>query len=193
MLPMKTRFVLDYFHVAMKLRHIDQFVGRIPPCMLSPGASIFELYDRSNYLRASVWTGRRDKFEESFHTMLRLLIRAKVLLLDDADAATVALGHVCDLRGYLRTNAPGVVNYQAWKRGGQRISSSGVEGTVSHLIGRRPGKSQHMCWTKRGAHLFLQVPCALLNNELLTVCRRWHWEIGSYRTALPWQWRPQHS
>src|ERR1017187_1429693 len=57
MLPMKTRFVLDYFHVAMKLRHIDQCVGRIPPCQLMPGGSIFELYDRSNYLRAYVWTG----------------------------------------------------------------------------------------------------------------------------------------
>ena len=193
MLPMKTRFVLDYFHVAMKLRHIDQSVGRIPPCRLSPGGSIFELYDRSNYLRAYVWTGRRDKFEESFHTMLKLLDQAKVLLPDDADAAAVAQGHVCDLWGYLRTNATGVVNYQAWKRSGQRISSSGVEGTVSHLIGRRLGKGQHMCWTKRGAHLLLQVRCALLNNELLTVFRRWHWEVGSYRTALPWEWRPQHS
>ena len=36
MLPMKTRFALDYFHVAMKLRHIDQSVGRIPPCRLPP-------------------------------------------------------------------------------------------------------------------------------------------------------------
>jgi hypothetical protein len=193
MLPMKTRFVLDYFHIAMKLRHIDQSVGRIPPCRLSPGGAIFELYDRSNYLRAYVWTGRRDKFDESFHTVLKLLDRAKVLLPDDADAATVAQDHVCDLWGYLRTNATGVVNYQAWRRSGQRISSSGVEGTVSHLIGRRLGKGQHMCWTRRGADLLLQVRCALLNNELLTVFRRWHWEVGSYRTALPWDWRPQCS
>ena len=125
--------------------------------------------------------------------MLTLLDGAKVLLPDDADAATVALGHVCDLWGYLRTNAAGVVDYQAWKRSGQRISSSSVEGTVSHLIGRRLRTSQHMCWTKRGAHLLLQVRCALLNNELLTVFRPWHWEVGSYRTALPWEWRPQHS
>jgi hypothetical protein len=27
MLPIRTRFVLDYFHVAMKLRHIDQCIG----------------------------------------------------------------------------------------------------------------------------------------------------------------------
>jgi hypothetical protein len=30
-LPVPTRFVLDYFHVSMKLRHIDQCIGAIPP------------------------------------------------------------------------------------------------------------------------------------------------------------------
>jgi hypothetical protein len=97
----------------------------------------------------------------------------------------VALGLECDLRGHLRTSAAGVVNYQAWTLGGQQISSSGVEGAVSRLIGRLPGKGQHVCWTKTGAHLLLQFRCALLNNELLTVVRRWYWEEGSSCTALP--------
>jgi hypothetical protein len=30
-LPIPTRRVLDYFHVAMKVRHVDQCIGRIPP------------------------------------------------------------------------------------------------------------------------------------------------------------------
>jgi hypothetical protein len=36
-----TRFVLDYFHVSMNLRHIDQCIGAIPPMALSPGGSVF--------------------------------------------------------------------------------------------------------------------------------------------------------
>jgi hypothetical protein len=76
MLSMKIRFGLDYFSVAFKLRHIDRSAGRIPPSRLRPGGSIFGLYDRSNYLCTYVRTGRRDKFEESSHTMLRLLDRA---------------------------------------------------------------------------------------------------------------------
>jgi len=49
------------------------------------------------------------------------------------------------------------------------INAMAVEGTVNRLIGRRLGKGQHMCWTKRGAHLLLQVRCAVLNGELLHV------------------------
>jgi len=47
-LPVPTRFVLDYFHVSMELRHIDQCIGAIPPMVLSPGGSVFELYDGLN-------------------------------------------------------------------------------------------------------------------------------------------------
>jgi hypothetical protein len=193
MLPMKTRFVLDYFHVAMKLRHIDQCVGRIPPCQLTPGGSIFELYDRSNYLRAYVWTGRRDKVEASMHRLTWLLDQVAELSPDDARTAHMALGHVADLADYLRQNAAGIVNYQSWKRRGWRISTSGVEATVNRLIGRRLGKAQQMCWSKRGAHLLLQVRCALLNEQLLPVFQRWHWEVGEHRTKLPYEWVPQHS
>ena len=46
-LPIPTRCVhLDYSHAAMKVRHVDQCIGRIPPYRFSPDGSIFELYDR---------------------------------------------------------------------------------------------------------------------------------------------------
>jgi hypothetical protein len=51
LLPVPTRLVLDYFRVAMKVRHADQCIGRIPPYRFSPNGSVFELYDRFNYLR----------------------------------------------------------------------------------------------------------------------------------------------
>lgn len=70
LLPIRTRFVLDYFHVSMKLRHIDQCIGVIPPTALSPDGSIFELYDRFNYLRGYLWSGRRAKFEQSVDRLL---------------------------------------------------------------------------------------------------------------------------
>jgi hypothetical protein len=69
-LPIPTRCVLDYFHVAMKVRHVDQCIGRIPPFRFSPDGSIFELYDRFNYLRGYLWSGRRSKFKESFDRLL---------------------------------------------------------------------------------------------------------------------------
>ena len=53
-LPIQTHLVLDYFHVSMKLRHIDQCIGRIPPISLSPGSSIFESTIGSTITRAFV-------------------------------------------------------------------------------------------------------------------------------------------
>jgi hypothetical protein len=40
LLPVPTRLVLDYFHVAMKVRHADQCIGRIPPYRFSPNGSL---------------------------------------------------------------------------------------------------------------------------------------------------------
>ena len=115
-------------------------------------------------MRAYVWTGREDKVKESVDTMLVLLERVKSLSPYDAEAAQMVVGHVLELDGYLRANAAGVINHQARQRDGRRISTSGVEATVNRLIGRRLGKDQHVCWTKRGAHLLLEVRCALLTR-----------------------------
>ena len=44
-------------------------------------------------------------------------------------------------------------------------------------------QSQHMCWTKRGAHLPLQVRCAALNGELLHVFNDGSQPSGPARSA----------
>jgi hypothetical protein len=77
LLPVPTRLVLDYFHVAMKVRHADQCIGRIPPYRFAPEGSVFELYNRFNYLRGYLWSGRRAKFKESFDRLLYLLDRVQ--------------------------------------------------------------------------------------------------------------------
>jgi hypothetical protein len=94
------------------------------------------------------------------------------------------------LAGYIRKNDAGVINYGRWRREGRRISTSAVEGTVNRLIGRRLGKGQHMCWTKRGAHLLLQVRCAVLNSEFLRRYQRWFPSVGTRSIGLPWDWIP---
>ena len=104
LLPVHTRFVLDHFHVSMKLRHIDQCIGVIPPTALSPDGSIFELYDRFNYLRGYLWSGRRAKFEQSVDRLLELLDEAKERLPDLERTISMASGHLCDLAGYIRKN-----------------------------------------------------------------------------------------
>jgi hypothetical protein len=113
-----------------------------------------ELYDRFNYLRGYLWSGRRSKFKESFDRLLRLLDRVRDEVSESKRSACIAIAHLCDLQAYLQKNASGIISYREWRNAGKRISTSAVEGTVNRLIGRRMCKSQYMCWSKRGALFF---------------------------------------
>ncbi len=57
---------------------------------------------------------------------------------------------------------------------GRRISSAPAESGMSHLVNQRMGKRQPMCWSLEGAHLLLQVRCAMLDNRLDTRFREWY-------------------
>lgn len=59
-------------------------------------------------------------------------------------------------------------------RYGEKISTAFVESTVNEVISKRMVKKQQMHWTKRGAHLLLQVRVQTLNDDLRDVFCRWH-------------------
>ena len=48
---------------------------------------------------------------------------------------------------------------------GRRIASALAESAVNSLVARRMVKKQQMQWSKRGAHLLLQVRAAVLNGD----------------------------
>ena len=54
------------------------------------------------------------------------------------------------------------------------ISSAFVESTVNEVISRRMAKKQQMRWTKKGAHLLLQVRVKTLNDELRKFFCKWY-------------------
>src|ERR1700694_1317342 len=72
--------------------------------------------------------------------------------------------HLRDLRDYLVNNQTSLTNYAHAYRNGLRISSAPAESGMSHVINQRMGKRQPMCWTAEGAHLLLQVRCAVLDG-----------------------------
>jgi hypothetical protein len=82
--------------------------------------------------------------------------------------------HVSELIGYLRRNRQMIKNYGERWRAGQVISTAFVESLVNSLLGKRFTKKQQMQWTKRGAHLLLQVRTKTLNQELVTTFQRWY-------------------
>jgi len=51
---------------------------------------------------------------------------------------------------------------------------------MSHLINQRMGKRQAMRWSAEGAHLLLQVRCAVLDDRLDTLFRE---QYPQFRTV----------
>jgi len=50
---------------------------------------------------------------------------------------------------------------------------------VNQVISKRFVKKQQMRWTKKGAHLLLQVRAQVLNEDLRPTFERWYWATPS--------------
>jgi hypothetical protein len=59
-------------------------------------------------------------------------------------------------------------------RYGETISSAFVASTINRVVSKRMVKMQQMRWTKRGAHLLLQVRTQTLNSDLRDTFPRWY-------------------
>jgi hypothetical protein len=75
---------------------------------------------------------------------------------------------------YIERNRAFIPNYGERYRYGERISTGFVESTVNQVISKRFCKRQQMQWTKRGAHLLLQMGVKTLNRELGVMFQRWY-------------------
>ncbi len=89
-----------------------------------------------------------------------------------------------NLRDYLCSNWHGLKNYSLERRKGLRISSALAESAMSHLVNQRMGKRQPMSWSSEGAHLLLQVRCAVLDKRLDGLFREWHPTFRNQQAAL---------
>jgi len=84
----------------------------------------------------------------------------------------------------LENNRSVLPNYGRRYRRGETISTAFVESTVNCVLSKRFVKRQSMQWTKRGAHLLLQMRVKILNNELASIFRRWYPAFQVEDTAL---------
>lgn len=75
---------------------------------------------------------------------------------------------------YIESNREMIPNYGERWRNGEAALSAFVESAVSQVISERMVKKQRMRWSKRGAHLLLQVRTRVLNEELRATFDRWY-------------------
>ena len=70
---------------------------------------------------------------------------------------------------------------------GERISTAVVESMVNWVIERRMTKQQPMHWSRRGAHLLIQVRLAVPEGGLEDAFRRWY---PRFPMPVPWEATP---
>jgi hypothetical protein len=75
---------------------------------------------------------------------------------------------------YIENNVGFIPNYGERYHHGERISTGFVESTVNQVVSKRMVKKQQMQWTKRGAHLLLQIRTRVLNDEWEATFRTWY-------------------
>jgi hypothetical protein len=168
-IPQTPRTILDWFHISMRLRHIEQMV----PSMMELFPQV-EALGKIPRLRYKMWNGQwRGALHRMRDCYYGTSLVATTITPIHAERVKRFRRHLIDLRDYLISNQRNLTDYGKARRDGLRISSAPAESGMNHLIGQRMGKRQPMRWSADGAHLLLQVRCAVLDHRLEVLFREW--------------------
>ena len=163
----QSEHILDWFHVTMKLTVISQMRKSLVGA--EPAAWLDEIEKDLESVKWHLWNGNVDQ-------ALRLVDELKTML-DGEELSSERqklLRTIRDLGNYIADNQTFIPDYGDRHRNGERISSAFAESAVNQLVSRRMIKRQQMYWTKRGAHLLLQVRAQVMNGDLRNTFRRWY-------------------
>jgi len=171
--------LLDWFHVTMRItvlrQQLKELVVRAPDDNLSKLDAGFES------IKWYLWHG----------TAFRALQEVEGVQLalegyeEELPASTKLTKSVREFYGYIKANERFIPNYDERYRYGEAIATGFVESTVNQVISKRMVKKQQMRWTKKGAHLLLQVRTQVLNDDLHTTFERWYPAMS--KTDVPLQ------
>ena len=130
-LPQTATHILDWFHIAMKLRPIEQTAAwlarRLPPDERE------ELLEDITAVRWRLWNGQTDR---AIDLIGRLFHDLKAV--EQGSTAIVPLrGGLLNLRTYIEQNRGSIANYSARYREGKRIASTAAEASVNNLVAKR--------------------------------------------------------
>jgi hypothetical protein len=160
--------ILDWFHIGMRLQHLEQIAGGLSaddPAQVAAKAVIVAEVDRLHW---RLWNGKAKDAQISIDRIRAVMHhfqgeQGQRKSITPSRKLWTAL-HALD--GYLTGQSEWLVNYAERHRAGLRVGTAITEGTANFLVNRRMNKSQQMRWSRRGADLLLQVRCAVYNGTL---------------------------
>ena len=158
-----TTHIIDWFHLAMKIRPMQQIADYIVGSRTILCGILAVIDAEIAAFKWKLWHGQ---------------VERAICALENTIADMDTVGREGDLSAarfnsfdqqlltYIRSNRTALVDYGARYRAGRRISTSLAESAVNSLVAKRMVKSQQMRWSPSGAHLMLQVRAAMANGNL---------------------------
>ena len=162
-LPQPTTHIIDWFHIAMKIQPLQQVAYHIVRWRQERTGETAALDEQIRALKWKLWHGQVNRAIQHLERMIAGMTR----LCGQGDLSARRVWNLAHpLLTYIRSNRHSIVGYGARHRSGRRIATALAEPTVNSLIARRMVKKQQMQWSRRGAHLMLQVRATVPNGDL---------------------------
>ena len=161
--PQPTTHIIDWFHIAMKIQPLQQVADHIVRWRDAGNSEMAQVDANVRSLKWKLWHGQTDRALDQLETMTSEFAKLR----ERGNLSATRLLHLAHpLLTYVRSNKSAIINYGARYRSGRRIATALAESGVNSLVARRMVKKQQMQWSKRGAHLLLQVRAAVINGDL---------------------------
>jgi hypothetical protein len=165
----RSEHILDWFHIAMKITVMMQTAKGL----LQEEYPVF--LDKIERIKWFLWHGNVFRALDDLETLNEELYTWSEESVSTKETKQNKLWKLVDEFGtYIKNNQAFIVNYGEKYRYSATISTAFVESTVNELISRRMAKKQQMRWTKKGAHLLLQLRIKTLNNDLHKSFIQWY-------------------
>jgi hypothetical protein len=170
----RDRPILDWFHIAMRIRHLQASTAAMPTRVPSQVAAKAVVCEEVERMRWKLWHGHPDAIGSGVKQIMGGLKRYRYEPhhARRPAASRVARSKLFALEKYVTGQEAWTTNYAERSRQGKRVGTSLAESLAEHLVNRRMNKSQHMRWSRTGALHLLQVRAAAMNGRVHPVAQR---------------------
>ena len=158
--------LLDWFHITMRITVMKQMAKGVT----FPDGWLYKDMDQTlESLKWYLWHGNVYQALQEIEGLPDLLFMDEI-----TEKQRKLLQKIEEFQTYISNNRNFITNYGERYRNGERISTGFVESTVNQVISKRMVKKQQMRWSKKGAHLLLQVRTKVIDGDWRKAFERWY-------------------
>lgn len=165
-LGLKDKPILDWFHIAMRIRHISQAASGLSCETAEQLTARGRIENAVERIRWKLWRGHAGAMESGMAQVREVLGAYKgerKYLYQPAPSRKVWCG-LFALEKYVDGQEAYTTNYAELHRRGKRVGTSMSESAAAHLVNARMNRNQHMRWSRNGAHRLVRLRAREFNR-----------------------------